>query len=715
VKGRKELTLMEKYTLIVTEKPDAAQRIAEALDLKGKPKKAEDKTVPYFMANRDKPLVVVPALGHLYTVVHEHGRRNYYPVFNFKWAPRHLAEKGAKQIKAWIEVIEKLAENANNFIDACDYDIEGAIIGYTILKYACNNKEDVAKRMKYSTLTKAELEKSYQEQMPHLDFAMIEAGRTRHEVDWLYGVNISRALTLAANRWSGRYSTLSTGRVQGPTLKFLVARERSIHSFVPTPYWSILAEVEIQGSKYLVDYEKKTFEKKADADAVVEACKGKTGQMEKIEEKTMQVTPPIPFDLGSLQSEAYSLFGYTPSRTGGIAERLYLEALISYPRTSSQKLPPVINYNGILKGLSQEPTYQKLASELLEKKELRPREGPKEDPAHPAVYPTGNTPGRVLDESERRIWDLVVRRFMAVFGEPGVKQSMKASINVNGHHFYLRGRRILKEGWMHFYKPYLRTEEVSLPPIKEGETIRLINISREDKFTKPPPRYNPSSLLKRMEEEGIGTKATRADIIETLYSRKYITEERIVVTDLGFDIIEVLRKYAQGVISVKLTRDLEEKMDRIQNNSEKRENILLEAVERLKPVLTQLKQEEEIIGEALSNAIKKARLQERIIGECPNCHTGKLMILFSRRTRKRFIGCTNYFKNACKTSFPLPQRGTTKPTGKFCKGCGWPLLFVHIRGKRPWNLCFNPNCPKKEERRKRLEMQSLQQGSPDSK
>jgi len=706
---------MEKYTLIVTEKPDAAQRIAEALDSKGKPKKAEEKTVPYFMANRDKPLVVVPALGHLYTVVHEHGRRNYYPVFNFKWAPRHLAEKGAKQIKAWIDVIAKLAENADGFIDACDYDIEGAIIGYTILKYACENKEKVAKRMKYSTLTKAELEKSYEEQMPHLDFAMIEAGRTRHEVDWLYGVNVSRALTLAANRWSGRYSTLSTGRVQGPTLKFLVARERSIHSFVPSPYWSILAEVEIKGAKYLVDYEKKIIEKKADADAVVEACKGKTGQLEKIEEKTMQVTPPIPFDLGSLQSEAYSLFGYTPSRTGGIAERLYLEALISYPRTSSQKLPPVINYKGILSGLGHEPAYQKLAAELLEKEELKPREGSKEDPAHPAVYPTGNTPGRVLDESERRIWDLVVRRFMAVFGEPGVKQSMKASINVNGHYFYLRGRRVLKEGWMHFYKPYLRTEEVSLPPIKERETTRLTNISREDKFTKPPPRYNPSSLLKRMEEEGIGTKATRAEIIETLYSRRYITEERIVVTDLGFDVIEVLRKHAPSVISVKLTRNLEEKMDRIQNNSEKRENIILEAVERLKPVLTELKQREAIIGEALSNAIKRARMQERVIGECPNCHTGKLMILYSRRTKKRFIGCTNYFKNACKTSFPLPQRGTTKPTGKFCKGCSWPLLFVHIRGKRPWNLCFNPNCPKKEERRKRLEMQGLQQRSPNSK
>ena len=699
---------MKKYTLIVTEKPDAAQRIAEALDLKGKPKKIQEKNVPYFIANRDKLLVVVPALGHLYTIVDENRQRNIYPVFNFKWAPRYLAEKGAGKIKAWIEVFSKLAEEADDFIDACDYDIEGATIGYTILKYACNNKENSAKRMKYSTLTKAELEKSYEEKMPHLDFAMIEAGQARHEVDWLYGVNISRALTIAANRSSGQYTTLSTGRVQGPTLKFLVAREYSINSFVPTPYWSILAEVKIQGSEYLVDYEKRVIEERSDADAVIETCKGKMGQIEKIEEKTMQVMPPIPFDLGLLQSEAYRLFGYTPRRTGDIAERLYLDALISYPRTSSQKLPPVINYRGILNGLSGNPNYKRLAMELLEKNELTPTEGTKTDPAHPAVYPTGNLPARALDETERRIWDLVVRRFMAVFGEPGIKQSMKAIINVHGHRFYLRGRRILKEGWMHFYKPYLRTEEVSLPPIKEGENLHITQIRREDKFTKPPPRYNPSSLLKRMEREGIGTKATRANIIETLYNRRYIADERMIVTELGFDVIDVLHKHANNVISVKLTRDLEEKMDCIQSGDEKRESVLSEAIERLKPVLTEMKQQEQTIGEALSAAIKRAKLQERIIGECPNCHTGKLMIIYSRKTRKRFIGCTNYFKNTCKTSFPLPQYGATKLTGKACKSCSWPILLVYIRGKRPWSLCFNPKCPKKEERRKRLEMQSMQ-------
>lgn len=1129
---------------------------------------------------------------------------------------------------------------ANGFLTHnCDYDLEGSLIGYCILKYTCENKEGIAKRMKFSTLTKGELEKAYGEPLPQLDFAMIEAGRTRHEMDWLYGVNLSRALTLAAGHWSGRYTTLSTGRVQGPTLRLLVGREREIRSFVPTPYWVILAEFQIGGTVYDAKYEMGVIEKRAEADAIVGACVGKDGVIESIEVKRFEQAPPIPFDLGALQTEAYGLFGYTPRRTADIAERLYLGALISYPRTSvdydenifiideygethivkignfvdsllqrsldvqvhgeheilplkwqfktfvvdphtfkvvvkpisavirhpvmydlyevrtrggravrvtadhslftwhngnlipiptknlkvgdyiiviknvqfnqslssislideiikqgienhftlvnwknnkqllqksyqkglieganyrfrnaiplnialklvgaedinaprlrirarsgkneitlplimqmtpeiarllgyftsegcswykqgnkscyevalrqynfiilkdmeksalavfgddikidssctkirvygktplkilqifnlgedamskrvpevilsappniiaeylkayfagdgtvskdtveartvsrelangivflllhlgifatlercspskvrqqwhyrivisgthnlarfynfvgvikeshkakleqktqkinlvyptrinsipksaltdwsqlynpkttihktkhinlfqlqkiedkikvlenlltppqwrtrlkmilertslvlkdaksllqsdiglseivsiervqstrsyvydisvdgyenflgglgcvllhnsSQKLPPVINYRAILHALGRETMYKDMASDLLAREELKPHEGKREDPAHPAIYPTGNLPERALNDPEKRVWDLIVRRFMAVFGEPAIKQGVRVFIAINGHHFYLRGRQVLKEGWMRFYKPYIRTEEVLLPPIKEGDIIQLKRIMREDKFTKPPPRYNPSSLLRKMEDIGIGTKATRADIIETLYDRRYIMEERIMVTDLGFDVVDILRKYCPGVISVKLTRELEERMEQIQRNSEKRDNVLVEAVDRLKPMLEGFKEREEMIGLALSNSIKKARMQERVVGSCPNCNTGQLMILYSRRTGKRFIGCTNYFKGLCKTSFPLPQRGAVKPARKGCRACGWPIVQVRTRIRRPWMLCINPNCPLKEQRK----------------
>jgi DNA topoisomerase-1 len=187
-------SLLEKYTLIITEKPDAASRIASALDAEGKAEKIVENSVPYYVAKRSEDIVVVPALGHLYTVASKKRGKRDYPVFDFHWVPRYLAERGAARIRTWLKVISKLAENADKFIDACDYDVEGSIIGYSILKYACDSKESLAQRMKYSTLTEEELVKSYTEPLPHLDFALIEAGLTRHEVDWLYGINLSRAL-----------------------------------------------------------------------------------------------------------------------------------------------------------------------------------------------------------------------------------------------------------------------------------------------------------------------------------------------------------------------------------------------------------------------------------------------------------------------------------------------------------------------------------------
>jgi DNA topoisomerase-1 len=692
--------LLRSYTLIITEKPDAASRIASALDAEGKAEKIVENGVPYYVAKRSEDIVVVPALGHLYTVASAKKRRREYPVFDFQWVPRYAAERGAAQVRTWLKVISKLAENAGKFIDACDYDVEGSIIGYSILKYACGSKESLAQRMKYSTLTKEELEKSYTKPLPHLDFALIEAGLTRHEVDWLYGINLSRALTMAAKNYSGKYATLSTGRVQGPTLKFLETRERSIKCFVPTPYWSIKAKVKIGDAVFEAEYERKIIEVKAEADAIIDSCRDKNGEIEKIERQGFRHMPPLPFDLGSLQSEAYRLFRYTPMRTSIIAQRLYLDALISYPRTSSQKLPPAIGYEAILKKLGRIHEFREQAAELLAKPALKPSEGKKEDSAHPAIYPTGNLPERTLNSAERNIWDLVVRRFMAVFGEPAIRQSVTVTISINRNHFQLNGRQTLEEGWLRFYKPSMQSEDALLPPMKEGQKVSVKRVILEDKFTQPPARYNPSSLLRRMEREEIGTKATRAGIIQTLLNRKYIREERIVVTDLGFEVIDVLKKYCPTVVSMELTRKLEERMNEIQQGKETRENVLRGAIEILKPVTEKLKEKEQGIGERLSQAIQKSKLEERRIGACPICQNGKLVILYSKKTGKRFVGCTNYFEGTCKAAFPLPQRGFVKPSGRACRSCGWSTVQVWLKGKRVWNLCLNPQCPAKAKEKK---------------
>jgi DNA topoisomerase-1 len=684
-----------KYTLIITEKPDAANRIAMALDVYGKAKKIVDSGVTFYQAYRNGDMVVVPALGHLYTVASKERTKRDYPVFDYQWVPRYLAERGASKIRIWLKVIAKLAENAEEFVDACDFDIEGSIIGYCILKYACGSKEETAKRMKYSTLTKEELQESYAHLLPHLDFALVEAGLTRHEVDWLYGINLSRALTVAAKNSSGQYATLSTGRVQGPTLKFLEDREKTIKCFVPTPYWSITAKININGTAYEADYEK-ILENKQEATIVIDACKTKEGQIETIAVKEFEQNPLVPFDLGALQSEAYRIFRYTPMRTSNIAQHLYLDALISYPRTSSQKLPPAIGYETILRKLSKVSAYAKQAAELLSKPALKPNEGEKADPAHPAIYPTGNLPEKSLGTAERNIFDLIVCRFLAIFGEPAVRQSVKVTLDINGNHFQLNGIRTLSEGWLRFYRPYVQLKDVTLPPLTEGQKIVVKGVVLKGNFTKPPPRYNPRSLLLKMEKEEIGTKATRAATIQTLYDRKYLHgTDSLVVSDLGFEVTEVLSKYCPSVVSPELTRKLEENMNEIQQGKETKENVLQKVIEILKPVTMELKEKESVIGKQLSQALKKARLEERIVGACPTCADGKLLILRSRKTGKRFVGCSNYFEGKCNVTFPLPQSGTVKPLDSVCKSCGWPTLRVWMKGKRPWKLCLNPNCPSK--------------------
>jgi DNA topoisomerase-1 len=684
---------MRRYTLIITEKPDAAEKIASALSIDGRPKRMEDNGVPYYLATNDKKIVVAPVLGHMYTVSAEKKGRSHYPVFSFKWVPRYLVERRARRTRTWLQVIAKLSKGAAEFIDACDYDMEGSIIGYCVLKYACGSKEGVSRRMKFSTMTPIELEKSYTESQPHLDFALIEAGMARHEVDWLYGINLSRALTLAAKHWCGRYNTLSTGRVQGPLLKLLVSRENSIRSFVPEPYWRIKARVRINGKACTVRYAKAIIETKKEAESIANTCKGE-GLVEEVYSRKFWESPPVPFDIGTLQVEAYRLFRYSPKNTMTASQSLYLDALISYPRTSSQKLPQA-DHQSILRDLSRVQEYRKLATDLLAKPVLKPNEGSGNDPAHPAIYPTGNLPKRSLSKSERDIWDLIVRRFMAVFGDPALRQSVKATINDNGRIFYAEGRRTLEKGWQEFYGPYVKSEETCLPFMKKGESVNFKKVMVEGKFTEPPPRYNPSSLLEKMEEVGIGTKATRADAIQTLYERKYVRDNRMTVTDLGFEIFEILKNYCNKVVSVELTEELEDRINKIREKTERREDVLASTIEILRPVLKELKQRENEIGERLAEAVERTRLEENVVGACPVCKTGQLAIIFSKKTGKRFVGCTNYFKGLCKVSFALPQKGTIKLHRRNCVSCGWPTVQVRTEKRRKWVLCFNSHCPLK--------------------
>ena len=676
-----------KTTLIVTEKPDAALHVAEALSGKNQAKRISVNGVPFYEVKNGERVLVCSALGHLYAVAAKgSGSTSQYPVWDCYWKPKHLAERGQQRQEKWIKAITRVSKEADQFVNACDFDVEGSLIGYTVLKYACNGADEKARRMKFSTLTERELRESYAKALPILDFPLAFAGMCRHEVDWLFGINLSRALTQSALKASNRYLTLSTGRVQGPTLRFVVEREKEIQTFVPTPFWTLRTKVDVNGRIVEAQYETDRIVVKTDGESIIKECSGKIGVVERLESTTYKVSPPPPFDLSTLQSEAYRHFGYTPRLALSIAERLYLDQLISYPRTSSQKLPLSIGFEDIMKGLDRIQNYQSSVRTLLAGP-LAPHEGKNEDSAHPAVYPTGAVPKRNLLPQEQKLFDLIVRRFLATFGEMATKQSDKATIKVGQRIFLMRGSRILQKGWIPLYGQYARVEELAMPKLKEGDSVKIIEIELEDKYTQPPPRYNPSSLLKEMEESGIGTKATRAEIIETLYRRGYLRDQRMMATPLALQVNEILTKYCRRIVEVTFTRDLETKMEQIEQGKERRERVVLDTVDYLKPILEELKGREEDIGNELTSIMREMWLGSiTLFVPCPKCGSA-LKVIKNPRTKKRFIGCSGKWKTNCNFSLPLPQLGALTLLEKRCPECGFQLIQVKSKGKRPLVSC----------------------------
>ena len=436
------------------------------------------------------------------------------------------------------------------FIHACDYDQEGEVIGYNILEHACNNKYSISKRAKFSSLTDEEIIQSFNNLLPPNE-KLKDAGTSRHMIDFIYGINLSRALSNSVNKKdsSGEnkkgYQLLSIGRVQGPTLAFVVEREKEIENHIFEPYWNVIADFEKNNQIVKTHYFPQKIDSKSTAENIINSCKNQLGKVTDINIQKTSIKPPIPFNLGDLQKEAYRLFRFTPSYTLSIAEKLYLAALISYPRTSSQKLPSSINYEKIIKAVSKLNnnlhqnssygnktksilSYSEIALKLLANKVLKPNEGKETDPAHPAIYPTGQNPKQSLEDSELKLLDLIIRRFFSSFGEEALSSQITVTITVKDKFtFKAEEKKIVFEGWIKYYRPYFDLSGFvnleSLSFLKTNDILKNVKIELLEKFTQPPPRYNQSTLLQKMEREKIGTKATRSEIISTLFKRNYIT------------------------------------------------------------------------------------------------------------------------------------------------------------------------------------------------
>ncbi|RMF54823.1 DNA topoisomerase I [Candidatus Woesearchaeota archaeon] len=677
------------YELIITEKPKAAQKIADALS-DGKPKKENINQVPVYRIKHDnKEIVVACAVGHIFGLAEKNGNKWSYPTFDIEWKPSFEIKKESAHTKKYYSVLKKLCKNADVFTVATDYDVEGEVIGLNVVRFICKQKD--ARRMKFSTLTKPDLVRAYDSAAQTLDWGQAKAGETRHILDWFYGINLSRALSHAIKK-AGMFKILSSGRVQGPALKIIVEREKEIRAFKPEPYWQIELKGSVKNGSLMAWHLKDKFWDKKEADEVLKKTKGKEAVIEKIEKTSFQQKPPFPFDLTSLQTEAYRCFKISPKETLAIAQELYISGLISYPRTSSQQLPPAIGFKKILQGLAKQAKYKELSEMLLKKTKLVPNNGKKTDPAHPAIYPTGIAP-KSLNEREQKIYALVVRRFLATFGEAATRETVKIVINCGQELFEAKGTRTTKEGWHIFYGPFAKMKEEEMPACEKGEKVDVKEINVYDKETEPPKRYTPASIIKELEKKNLGTKSTRAQIIDTLFARKYVTGSRsIEATDLGIRTVETLEKYCPKILDEELTRRFEEEMEDIRNQKKTEDDVIDEAKDVLLKILDDFKKKEESIGEDLIKATKDSERKEKTLGKCPNCENGMLMI--KKGKFGRFAACSEHPN--CKTTFSLPNNGIVTVSDKKCDSCSHPLITIKRRGKSPQEVCINTKCPKKD-------------------
>ncbi|MEI6731553.1 MAG: DNA topoisomerase I [archaeon] len=663
-------------TLIITEKPQAALKIASAL---GDYVKYNIEGVPYYEIKTGMDnILVASAVGHLFNLEYVKGQKGW-PIFNLEWRPSYNRKTSAFT-KKYFTALEDLAMRSKDFIVATDFDVEGEVIGWNVLRFICKQKN--AKRMKFSTLTAPELKKAFDSPMPELNWGNAYAGEARHYIDWLYGINLSRAL-MSALKTTQVFKILSIGRIQGPALKIIVDREKEIESFKSVPYWEVFAHSNNTQFKHPKDI----FEKKdLDKFKKIKDCMAITT------EKEESVSPPNPFDLTSLQREAYRLHKLSPSDTLKTAQKLYIEGLISYPRTSSQKIPKEIEPKKILDILKKRYKEAKIANRA------QPVEGEKSDPAHPSIYPTGE-PAK-LSGNEEKLYNLIVKRFISAFCPDAKTMNKRVKLTANDLDFTASGLSIVDKGWTAIYP--ITFEERTVPTL--NGKVKVDKIQFDEKETQPPKRFSPTSLITLLEKKNLGTKSTRSSIVDTLFNRGYLDGTSIKATALGKKMIESLQEHAPIIINEDLTRSLEEQMEKIQHSSSNLEKMEQEVIEKaketIKDVSALFKRDEAQIGKELESCIKEQRTQQyesNLLNPCKTCNVGNLRIMYSKKTRRYFISCSNY--PACTQIYSLPGNALIKKSDKVCEFDQFPKLLAIRKGRRPWEFCFNPECKIEKEKR----------------
>ncbi|MGB4593752.1 MAG: DNA topoisomerase I [Coriobacteriia bacterium] len=599
------------------------------------------------------------------------------------WAPvgKHVAEKEI------VRSLKNLAKKADEVIIATDFDREGELIGADARGVVReSNKAVPVSRVRFSAITKEEIERAFAEPGTVSD-ELAQAGETRQDIDLIWGAVLTRYLTKV--KFSGVGRPRSAGRVQTPTLKLIVDRELERDAFCPETYWTVKAGFSATTGdsatpeRFDGGHATERFKSAEAAQTVLDAVRGATtGTVADVATTRRTVKPPTPFNTTALQAAAASE-GIAPARAMRIAETLYMNGLISYPRVDNTVYPKSLDITGMLKALADVPMYHEYASALLRKGSLTATRGAKETTDHPPIHPTGAADPESLKPEEWKLYNLVARRFMATLSESAVLEATKVTVDVNGEHFIARGDVVVTPGFRSIY-PYGLKKDEHLPAVSQGDSVGFLGATSEEKQTQPPKRYTQGGLIQEMEKRGLGTKATRHDIIQTLYDRGFTVNDPIEPTMLGRAVVSALSEFAGRITSPEMTAELEAEMDSIANGRAKKETVVGHSRKLLDEIMRVLLEHTAEVGEML----KDAAVEDAKIGICPKSGHD-LLVKSSPKTKGQFVGCGGWPE--CNVTYPLPQ-GKIEPVEEPCPTCGTPQIKIIQFRQPPKVRCLDPAC-----------------------
>ncbi len=688
--------------LIISEKEIAAKRIAGILSGNGqKEEKVYGVPVYYIKFGKDE-CAVIGLKGHILKVDFPMEYSNWFKVDPVDLIDAEI-EKTPIHNKI-VQALKKVAGDSSEVIIATDFDREGELIGYDAWQVALekNNRLD-AKRAKFSAITNSDIDSAFAK-LEKLDLNLAFAGRARQDIDLIWGAVLTRFISLAS--YQVKENFLSVGRVQSPTLTLIVDREIEIGEFIATPYWVVNIKLKTdKDEEFETTHKKKRFLKKEKASKAFSKISDE-GEVLDIKETIRNAASPAPFNTTTLIVSANSI-GFTAAKTINIAENLYTNGFISYPRTDNTVYPASIDLKEITKMLSVSDSFADACKDVLKQSKITPSHGNKRTTDHPPIYPTFSVNRQSLSVEEWKLYELIVRRFLCTLLPPGQIKSITANINVNGEVFVANGSNIIKENWIRHY-PYYKHEDVYIPNLVPGQKLKIIDREMLDKETKPPARYTQGKLVEKMEELGLGTKATRHTIVQTLINRGYIRGNPLVPSEKAIAVVKILKKHAERISSPDMTSELEIDMDGIARGDETKDEVVEKSRKMLRDVMVNLKN----VKADISQEIKKAVKEDFIIGKCleKDCD-GNLIVRISKKSKKRFIGCSAYPK--CTSTFSLPQLGMILTTKDKCKHCDYPIIRIITKGRKPWDLCINSDCPGKDEKYKNYKSKKPGQKSSD--